>query len=181
MRSPRAWPSLSVPAVLFFLLGFAQVATTGQETAQRPRKPLEKVKMTVPAKSLTFFPYYFGKDKRIFEEEGIDIELIVIRPPIGIIALQAGELDYSAAGGLGMRAALKGAALRVLMFMQTRLSFSLVGQPGMTAQKIGTVGVSGIGSLAHYAALAVMKKLGRGGANDNAANNTTNTLSLIHK
>jgi len=177
MRSPSAWPSLSVPAVLFFLLGFAQAATTSQETAQRPRKPLEKVKMTVPAKSLTFFPYYFGKDKRIFEEEGIDIELIVIRPPIGIIALQAGELDYSAAGGLGMRAALKGAALRVLMFMQTRLSFSLVGQPGMTAQKIGTVGVSGIGSTAHYAALAVMKKLGRGGANDKATYVTTNTTA----
>jgi hypothetical protein len=43
MRSPRAWPSLSVPAVLFFLLGFAQAATTGQETAQRPRKPLDRI------------------------------------------------------------------------------------------------------------------------------------------
>jgi ABC-type nitrate/sulfonate/bicarbonate transport system substrate-binding protein len=67
--------------------------------------------------------------------------------------------------------------LRVLMFMQTRLSFSLVGQPGMTAQKIGTVGVSGIGSTAHYAALAVMKKLGRGGPGDKATYITTNTTA----
>ncbi len=122
-------------------------------------------------------PYYFGKDKRIFEEEGIDLELIVIRPPLGITALQAGELDYSAAAGLGMRAALRGAPLRALMFIQTRLSFTLAGQPGMTGQKIATVGVSGIGSLAHYAALAVMKKLGRGGPADKVVYITTNTTA----
>ncbi len=101
----RASLLLSLLAALLLSRSFAETASAGQA-----RRPLEKVKMTVPAKSLTFFPYYFGKDKRIFEEEGIDIELIVIRPPIGIIALQAGELDYSAAGGLGMRAVLKGAA-----------------------------------------------------------------------
>ena len=177
MRSHKALSLLTLLAVCFLLLGFAEAASAGQESPARPRKPLERVKMTVPAKSLTFFPYYFGKDKRIFEEEGIDLELIVIRPPIGITALQAGELDYSAAGGLGMRAALRGAPLRVLTFIQTRLSFSLVGQAGMTAQRISTVGVSGIGSLAHYAALTVMKKLGRGGPNDKATYITTNTTA----
>jgi ABC-type nitrate/sulfonate/bicarbonate transport system substrate-binding protein len=161
---------LSVLASFFLLLGVAAAATPMAHK-------LEKVKLTVPAKSLTFFPYYFGKDKRLFEDEGIDLELIVIRPPIGVTALQAGELDYSAAAGLGMRAALKGAPLRALTFIQTRLSFSLVGQPGMTAQKIATVGVSGIGSLAHYAALTVMKKLGRGGPGDRATYITTNTTA----
>lgn len=158
-------------AAVLLLFGLAEAATTGA------RKIPEKAKLTVPAKSLTFFPYYFGRDKRIFEEEGVDLELIVIRPPLGVAALQAGELDYSAAASLSMRAALKGAPLRVLMFIQTRLSFSLVGQPGMTAQKISTVGVSGIGSLAHYAALTVMKKLGRGGPNDKATYITTNTTA----
>lgn len=158
-------------AVLFFLTGFAEAA------APAPRKLPEKVKLTVPAKSLTFFPYYFGRDKGIFRDEGIDLELIVIRPPLGVVALQVGELDYTAAGGLGMRAALKGAPLRVLVFIQTRLSFTLVGQPGITPQKIATVGVSGIGSLAHYAALAVMKKIGRGGPGDKTTYITTNTTA----
>jgi hypothetical protein len=76
-----------------------------------------------------------------------------------------------------MRAALKGAPLRVLMFIQTRLSFTLVGQPGMTAQKIATVGISGVGSLAHYAALTVMKRLGRGGPGDKLTYITTNTTA----
>lgn len=170
MRSPRALSLLIVLAAFLLSHSFTHAASGAPA-----RKPLEKVKMTVPAKSLTFFPYYLGKDKRIFEEEGIDLELIVIRPPLGITALQAGELDYSAAAGLGMRAALRGAPLRALMFIQTRLSFTLAGQPGMTGQKIVTVGVSGIGSLAHYAALAVMKKLGRGGPADKVVYITTNT------
>jgi ABC-type nitrate/sulfonate/bicarbonate transport system substrate-binding protein len=170
MGSPRALSLFSVLAAFLLLHSFTHAASG----APAP-KPLEKVKLTVPAKSLTFFPYYFGKDKRMFEEAGIDLELIVIRPPLGITALQAGELDYSAAAGLGMRAALRGAPLRTLMFIQTRLSFTLASQPGMTGQKIATVGVSGIGSLAHYAALAVMKKLGRGGPNDKIVYITTNT------
>ncbi len=106
-----------------------------QEGSSRLRKPLEKVKLTVAAKALTLLPYYFGKAKGIFEEEGVDLDIVVIRPPIGITALQAGEVDYSASSGVGMRAALKGAPLRALMFIQTRLSFSLIGQPGVNEKK----------------------------------------------
>src|SRR5262249_47631554 len=72
------------------------------------KKPWERVKLTVPAKSLTFIPYHFGKPPRLYEKEGIDLEVIVMRPPIGVTALQAGEVDYSAAGGLSVRAAMKG-------------------------------------------------------------------------
>jgi NitT/TauT family transport system substrate-binding protein len=125
----------------------------------------------LPARALTFVPYYFGKSKGLYEKEGIDLELIVMKPPIGVTGLQAGEVDYTAAGGLSMRAALKGLPLRTVMFIQTRLSFSLVGQPGMTPAKIRNVAVSGIGSLAHYAGMTVMKRLG----NEKVAYISTNT------
>jgi len=141
------------------------------------RKSTEKVRVTVPAKSLTFLPFYFGQSKGIFNEEAIDPELIVMRPPLGIVALEAGDVAYSAAPGVGMRAALKGAQLRVVTFVQTKLSFSLLGQPGMNEKRIKTVGVSGIGSTAHYAALAVMKRLGRGAAEDRVVYITTNTTA----
>jgi len=141
------------------------------QAQQENMKQLEKVRLTVPAKSLTFVPYYFGKAQRLYEKEGIDLELIVMRPPIGVTALQAGEVDYSAAGGLSVRAAMKGLPLRTIMFIQTRLSFSLIGQPGMAPQKIRNVAVSGIGSLAHYAAITVMKRVG----NEKVAHISTNT------
>ena len=150
---------------------FGIVISALPSRVQAQQKPLEKVRLTVPAKSLTFVPYYFGKSKGFFEQEGIDLELIVMRPPIGITALQAKEVDYSAAGGLSIRAAMKGLPLRNIMFIQTRLSFSLVAQPGMTPVKIRNIAVSGIGSLAHYAATILMKRLG----NEKVAYISTNT------
>ncbi|MPZ76525.1 MAG: hypothetical protein GEU77_08365 [Deltaproteobacteria bacterium] len=141
--------------------------------AQQAKKSLDKVRLTVPAKSLTFVPYYFGKAQGIFAREGIDLEIIVMRPPLGVTALVAGDLDYSAAGGLSIRAAMKGVPLRTITFIQTRLSFSLIGQPGMTPSRIRNVAASGIGSLAHHAATIVLKRLG----NENVAYISTNTTA----
>lgn len=154
--------------LVFLFLTFPQISL-----AQQDKKPLEKVRLTVPAKALTFFPYYFGKAQGFFAREGIDLEIIVMRPPLGVTALVAGDLDYTAAGGLSLRAAMKGVPLRTVAFIQTRLSFSLIGQPGMTAARIKNVSVSGIGSLAHYAALTVMKRLG----NEKVAYVSTNTTA----
>lgn len=172
----------SVSPVVLLLLALVLPQLWGanlaaQEGGSPLRRPLEKVKLTVAAKSVTFVPFYFGKAKGFFKEEGVELDIVVIRPPIGITALQAGEVDYSASSGVGMRAALKGASLRALMFIQTKLSFSLIGQPGMDSKKIKTVAVSGVGSLAHYAGIAVLKKLGRGGPNDALTYITTNTTA----
>ncbi len=160
--------------VLFPLL----LASQSKSLAQ-PGKLLEKVRLTVPAKSLTFIPYYFGKAQGFFAREGIDLEIIVMRPPLGVTALAAGELDYSAAGGLSLRAAMKGVPLRTIAFIQTRLSFSVIGQPGMTAARIKNVSVSGIGSLAHYAASTVMKRLGNEKVAYVSTNTTANSYSAL--
>jgi ABC-type nitrate/sulfonate/bicarbonate transport system substrate-binding protein len=159
---------------LAVLFGFQPEGYTQQE-----KKVPEKVRITVPAKSLTFLPYYFGKSQGIFAKEGIDLEIIVMRPPLGVTALVAGDLDYSAAGGLGIRAAMKGVPLRTITFIQTRLSFSLVGQPGMTPARMKNVAVSGIGSLAHYAGLTVMKRLGNEKVAYISTNTTANSYTVL--
>lgn len=159
---------------LAVLLGFY-----GHVRAQQDKKPLERVRLTVPAKSLTFLPYYFGKAQGMFAREGVDLEIIVMRPPLGVTALVAGDLDYTAAGGLSIRAAMKGVPLRTITFIQTRLSFSLIGQPGMTPARIRNVAVSGIGSLAHYAALIVMKRVGNEKVNYISTNTTANSYTAL--
>jgi ABC-type nitrate/sulfonate/bicarbonate transport system substrate-binding protein len=147
------------------------------------KAPLEKVRLTVAAKALTYLPYYFGKSKGLFEKEGVNLEIIVMRPPIGVAALAAGEVDYTGSTGVSLRAAMKGLPVRALMFIQTRLSFSLIGQPGMTPAKIKNVAVSGIGSLAHYGAQTVLKRLGRDGPGDKinyiATNTTANSYAAL--
>jgi ABC-type nitrate/sulfonate/bicarbonate transport system substrate-binding protein len=96
-----------------------------------------------------------------------------------VTALVAGDLDYSAAGGLSIRAAMKGVPLRTITFIQTRLSFSLVGQPGLAPAKIKNVAVSGIGSLAHYAATTVMKRLGNEKVVYISTNTTGNSYTAL--
>jgi ABC-type nitrate/sulfonate/bicarbonate transport system substrate-binding protein len=66
---------------------------------------------------------------------------------------------------------MKGVPLRTITFIQTRLSFSLIGQPGMTPARLRNVAVSGIGSLAHFAAISVMKRV----ANEKVTYISTNT------
>src|SRR5678815_5447842 len=83
-----------------------------QVHAQQEKKPLEKVRLAVAAKALTLLPYYFGKSKGLFEREGIDLEIIAMRPPIGVTALQAGEVDYGGSTGVALRAAIKGLPLK---------------------------------------------------------------------
>src|SRR5687768_200265 len=61
------------------------------------QQKIEKIRLTVPAKSLTFIPFYFGKAQGMYAREGIDLEIVVMRPPLGVTALVAGDLDYSAA------------------------------------------------------------------------------------
>jgi ABC-type nitrate/sulfonate/bicarbonate transport system substrate-binding protein len=158
------------------LVALMALPVYGQQDA---KKPLERVRLTVPAKSLTFLPYYFGKAQGIFAKEGIDLEIIVMRPPLGVTALVAGDLDYSAAGGLSIRAAMKGVPLRTVTFIQTRLSFSLIGQSGMTPARVKNVAVSGIGSLAHYAAITVMKRLGNEKISYISTNTTGNSYTAL--
>jgi ABC-type nitrate/sulfonate/bicarbonate transport system substrate-binding protein len=102
-----------------------------------------------------------------------------MRPPVGVTALQAGEVNYSASAGLSVRAAMKGLPVRTVMFSQTKLSFSLIGQPGMTPAKIKNVAVSGIGSLVHYAAVTLMKRLGNEKVAYIATNTTGNSFSAL--
>ena len=92
--------SAFVTALSILMSGLAALAY-----AQEPKKALERVRLTVPAKSLTFVPYYFGKAHRLYEQERIDLELIVTRPPIGVIALQAGKsiIPRSVASRFGPR------------------------------------------------------------------------------
>jgi len=163
-------------ALIWTWLGLLLIVPQGSPAQP---KPLEKIRITVPAKSLTFLPYYFGKAHGVFAREGIDLEIIVMRPPLGVTALVAGDLDYTAAGGLSFRAALKGVPIRTIAFIQTRLSFSLIGQPGMTPARLRNVSVSGIGSLAHYAAITVMKRLGQEKVTYISTNTTGNSYTAL--
>ena len=185
--SMRADPSAAAPAVPSGGTsgptadgGPGESVAPVQSGARVAVRPPQQVRITVPAKSITFLPFYFGQDKGLYRDEGLDLDLVQRRPPLGISAMEAGELAYSAAPGVGMRAAIQGAAIRAILFVQAKPSFTLLGQPGIAPPQIQTVAVSGLGSTAHYAALSVMRKLGRGGPDD-ATYFATNDTAKSHQ
>ena len=115
--------------------------------------------------------------------EGVDVVAVLFWQVAGIFRAgrdRSGDHRHAAAGGRygaasgrsrlrriyrssRCAAAIKGLPLKAYMFIQTRLSFTLVGQPGMTPARMRNIAVSGIGSLAHTAAITVARRLGRDG------------------
>ena len=69
----------------------------------------EKIRTAIPQANLNYLSIHVADAKGFFREEGLDNETVVISGPLSIAALLSGDVDFSGAGGSGMRAALKGA------------------------------------------------------------------------
>ena len=75
-------------------------------------------------------------------------ETIVIGGPAGIAALVSGDVDFSGAGGSGLRAAVKGAPLKAILYQTEKPTWYLVVHPSITQVsdlKGKKIGVSLIG------------------------------------
>ncbi len=71
----------------------------------------EKIRTSVPGLNLNYLSIFSADAKGFFKDEGLENETIVIGGPAGIAALISGDVDFSGAGGSGLRAAVKGAPL----------------------------------------------------------------------
>ena len=91
----------------------------------------EKIRTAIPQANLNYLSVYVADGKGFFREEGLDNETVVISGPLSIAALLSGDVDFSGAGGSGMRAALKGAPVKGIMFQTDRVTFYLVADPSI--------------------------------------------------
>ena len=88
-----------------------------------------KITIHIPGKTLAVMIFYLGKDKGFFSQEGIDAQLVAMAPPTAIVALVAGELDFSTTLGAATSAILRGSALKRVFYVQQDPSFALTAQP----------------------------------------------------
>ena len=91
----------------------------------------ERVRTAIPQANLNYLSIYVADAKGFFKEEGLDNETVVISGPLSIAALLSGDVDFSGAGGSGMRAALKGAPVKGIMFQADKVTFYLVADPSI--------------------------------------------------
>ncbi|MBI2849177.1 MAG: ABC transporter substrate-binding protein [Chloroflexi bacterium] len=126
-------------------------------------KGLERVKLQVPTKAATLIYYFLGKDKGLYKEEGIDVDLVEVKAGIAFAALTAGEIDYTSSGTTAFYGALQGLPVKVVMIATSKPFPHFMAGTGVNTAadfKGKTVGVGSIGTTVHYAARGAVKYLG---------------------
>lgn len=125
------------PFALFFLL-MPVLAAEAQE----------KVRITYANNSLAFLIAFIAKDRGFYAANGLNAELVQVRPSVNIAALLSGDADYAEVLGSAIRSAARGAPVRAFSTSIKAPFFSLVVHPSIksvTELKGRVIGVTSIG------------------------------------
>ncbi|MEO6163686.1 MAG: ABC transporter substrate-binding protein [Candidatus Binatia bacterium] len=91
----------------------------------------EKIRTSVPGLNLNYLSVLAAEDRKFFRDEGLENETIAIGGPAGIAALVSGDVDFSGAGGSGLRAAVRGAPLKAIFYQTEKPTWYLVVNPSI--------------------------------------------------
>src|SRR5438093_13162633 len=114
----------SAARLLFILLAVDCLSPAAAEA--------ERIRTSIPCLNLNYLSVFTAGAKRFFKDEGLENETIVIGGPAGIAALVSGDVDFSGAGGSGLRAAVKGAPLKAILYQTEKPTWYLVVHPSIT-------------------------------------------------
>jgi NitT/TauT family transport system substrate-binding protein len=147
---------------IFFLtvVAFLLVFLTSQNVqAQRA-----KVRISNASLSYTALPLVAAKNWGIFADNGLDVEIIVMRSSIAAPALVRGDIDFVAGvGPASVSATLSGIPSRAIWFSADRTVYWLMSQPQykkLEDLKSRKIGLSGLGGTTHVTLLMALEKLG---------------------
>jgi ABC-type nitrate/sulfonate/bicarbonate transport system substrate-binding protein len=99
-----------------FLFALLSIGTVSAET----------VRTVIPRATLNYLSVPVAEVKGYFRDQGLENQTIVIPGSTAIAALVSGNVDYSGAGGTGMRAALRGAPIKAVMFQTEKVTWYLL-------------------------------------------------------
>jgi ABC-type nitrate/sulfonate/bicarbonate transport system substrate-binding protein len=145
------------PAVVGAATNAAAAPSNIAAAAPQPAAPVQRLRplrIQVSSQSAAFAWLYVTKGVGLFEQYGLDAEIITMSGSVGIAALQANELDFMAAAGSATRAAIRGLPIRLVYVEATGPDQLLVGAQGITSveQLRGKV-VTGTGPVGNVNAL----------------------------
>jgi ABC-type nitrate/sulfonate/bicarbonate transport system substrate-binding protein len=80
----------------------------------------EKFFISIPGPTLSYVPLYYGQEKGFFAQEGLDLQVLVVRGIVGISSLMSGEIDVTCHAGSGFSAALRGVPVKVISVTRDR-------------------------------------------------------------
>lgn len=140
-----------VKQLSFAGLALLLVAAAGTAEAR------DRIRVGLSVRNVVFLPFYYAKDAKIYDQYGLDVELVQMRSDLQLAGLASGEIDFTPSAGPASLAIANGFPLRVLAILYRAPLFSLVSPPSVTSVKSlegKKVAVSRIGSESHrYATL----------------------------
>jgi sulfonate transport system substrate-binding protein len=127
------------------------------------------VRVAVPTLSMVVIAFTAAKEKGYYRDEGLDVDLVVMRDTLGISALIGGNADFASMSGAGLTAILDGMPLRFAYSSFFRPMFWLYAKPefqDVRALKGKRIGVTGLGSGPDNLLRETLKRNGLEGGRD---------------
>ena len=90
---------------------------------------LKKIRFSTSSIAVTELQFRMAQVKGFYRDEGLDLETILIRGAVGIQALLGGSVDYSSAAGALIAGAVRGLPVRLVLIVNAKPQFDLVGAP----------------------------------------------------
>jgi len=144
-------------------LGILLVSVLSVRTEIVTAQNLEKVRIGMPSLSLSFIAPQVAYARGFFREEGIDAEIIRIATNVGIVAVTTKEIGYTTAVGAGLRSAVKGLPLKVMMYFNGRPLHVLVSKPelkSLAELRKKVIGFAGYGDSTEFMLRAMLRPAG---------------------
>jgi NitT/TauT family transport system substrate-binding protein len=114
---------MRISSISLFVLLFLTIVAT-PISAQ-----LKKVRFSTTGISVSELPFKVAQLKGFYREEGLDVEMILIRGAVGMQALLGGSVDYTSASGSTIAAAVRGLPVKLVFISSSKPQFELISQP----------------------------------------------------
>ncbi len=106
----------------------------------------EKIRVAVANQNVSFVSAGVALKRNYWKEEGLEPEVITMRPPVSIAALMSREIDYTMVFGSVVRGAIRGLPLRVVASLIDSSTHALIARPEYKSVKELRKRLLGVGS-----------------------------------
>jgi NitT/TauT family transport system substrate-binding protein len=142
----------------------------------------DRVRFAYPAKSLNYLPITMGRDRGMFQDDGIDLQMVLVASTIQVTALTTGDIDFSGAQSQVLAGAARGLPVKVVGFLTIKPSFWLMAKPEIRSfsdLKGKIIGITAIGSSTDTLARFLLAKNGLTPDRDVALIGTGTTSNIL--
>ena len=169
----KIWPLMSQPSpcsntcscahlfsclwLLLFLPGLT-ISSLGV-----PVQAADKIRIGYPSSAGHFITMSLAHKKSFLRDEGLDVDMLRIRPQAAVPALANGEIDYYAGVGPVVVATVQGVPVRLVGIFVPTFPIMLIARPqfkSVSELKGSTIGIGVLGSSPHIVTRLILKHFG---------------------